>query len=175
MNLIVKPAELSDESQLFELYKRVSKVPDGIIRKRDEISRNYISGFLRASIDSGLILVGLLDHKIVGEIHAYTPNIYAFQHMLSDLTIVIDPDYQGQGIGRTLFEKFLNKVKVDCRYILRIELYVREQKDQTVSFYKSLGFINEGRQKNKIFSSKSKFETPLHMAWFNPNYMRDKD
>ncbi len=173
MNLIIKPAERSHESRLFELYKRISEIPDGIIRKRDEITRKYISGFLRDSIDRGLILVGLLDHKIVGEIHAYTPNIYAFQHILTDLTVVVDPNYHGQGIGRKLFEQFLKTVKVDFRHILRIELYVREHNERNVNFYKSLGFINEGRQKNKIFNSNSKFETPLHMAWFNPNYIRD--
>ncbi len=174
MNLKIEPAELSHESRLIELYKGISKIPDGIIRKRDEITREYISGFLSDSMDRGLILVGLLDHNIVGEIHAYTPNIYAFQHILTDLTVVVDPDYHGKGIGRTLFEQFLKTVKADFRHILRIELYVREQNHRNVGFYKSLGFINEGRQKNKIFSSKSKFETPLHMVWFNPNYMTDR-
>lgn len=174
MNLIIKPAEPNHESQLLKLYKEISKIPDGIIRKQHEISSKYISGFMRDSMDNGLILVGLLDHKIVGEIHAHTPNIFAFQHILTDLTIVVDPDYHGQGIGRKLFEQFLKTVMADFCHILRVELYTREQNHRNVCFYESLGFINEGRQKNKIFNTNSKFETPLHMAWFNPNYQIDK-
>ena len=49
-------------------------------------------------------------------------------------------------------------------------MYTREEDKRNVKFYESLGIINEGRQKDKIYISKSEFETPLHMAWFNPNY-----
>jgi len=174
VDLIIKPAELNQEYQLFELYKAVSVVPDGIIRNKDEISRKYISGFLRDSIENGLILVGLSENKVIGEIHAYTPNIYAFRHILTDLTVVVDPGYHGLGIGRKLFEQFLRIIKSDYRHILRIELFVREHNERNITFYESLGFINEGRQENKILNSKSKLETPLHMAWFNPNFIIDE-
>lgn len=174
MNLIIKPADLSQEYQLLELYKAISVVPDGIIRNKNEISRKYISDFLQASLENGLILVGLSGNKIVGEIHAYTPEIYAFRHILTDLTIVVDPDHHGQGIGRKLFEQFLRTVKAEYHHILRIELFVREHNERNVSFYESLGFINEGRQENKILNSRSKLETPLHMAWFNPNFVIDE-
>ncbi|MEM7552123.1 MAG: N-acetyltransferase [Bacteroidota bacterium] len=107
----------------------------------------------------------------MGEIHAYVPNLFAFQHILSDLTIVVNPDYHGRGIGRTLFETFLKIVQKDFGHILRVELYVREHNSKNVAFYEKLGFRNEGRQENKIFTSSSTFETPLHMAWFNPTYI----
>jgi ribosomal protein S18 acetylase RimI-like enzyme len=171
MSLMIEPANVSQEAQLLELYKEISKFPDGIILNPHEISQKYIAHFLRSSIQNGLILVGLLEGKIVGEIHAYTPDIYAFQHILSNLTIVVHPGHHGQGIGRKLFEQFLETVRTQYPHILRIELYVREHNERNVNFYKSLGFVNEGRQEHKIFVSKSEFETPLHMAWFNPKYV----
>jgi len=170
MNIKIKPAETGQQFQLISLYKKVADAPNGIIRKKHEIDEEYISGILKCSIKSGLILVGIIDDIIVGEIHAYTPNIYAFQHIITGLTIVVDPKYQGKGIGRMLFEEFLETVKNKYSHILRIELYVREHNERNVKFYESLGFINEGRQEFKIFSTKSEFETPLHMAWFNPYY-----
>ena len=170
MKFQIQKAEFEHETELFELYKKVAGIADGIIRNENEIDRNYIAGFLEKSISNGLILVGLINDKIIGVIHAYTPNIYAFQHMLTDLTIVVDPDHQGKGIGRTLFEQYLETVKTDLNHILRIELYTREHNERNVKFYESLGFINEGRQENKIYMSDSVFETPLHMAWFNPEY-----
>jgi ribosomal protein S18 acetylase RimI-like enzyme len=175
MTLEIIKAELGHQKELIHLYKKIAKIPDGIIRNEDEINQEYIAEFLVKSIHNGLILVGLIDNKIVGEIHASTPNIFSFQHMLSDLTIVVDPKYHGKGIGRKLFERFLEIVKSDYQHILRIELYTREHNKRNVKFYESLGFINEGRQKNKIFVSKSKFETPLHMAWFNPNYRMEEN
>ena len=174
MELLIKKAEFGYEAKLFLLYKKVAGIADGIIRNENEIDQDLISDILKSSIDNGLILVGLLNGEIVGEIHAYTPNIFAFQHILTDLTVVVDPNHQGKGIGRKLFEQFLRTVKKDLKHILRIELYTREHNERNVKFYESLGFINEGRQANKIFISNSNFETPLHMAWFNPNYRTEK-
>jgi len=170
----IKKAEIIHKSELLDLYRKVAGISDGIIRNETEINEEYISEFLTGSIDNGLILISSMDGKIVGEIHAYTPSIFAFQHILTDLTIVVDPNHQGKGIGRKLFERFLNIVTSESTYIKRIELYTREHNERNVKFYESLGFINEGRQKDRIFISESEFETPLHMAWFNPNYKMKK-
>jgi ribosomal protein S18 acetylase RimI-like enzyme len=173
MKLTIEPGKISQKTKLFNLYKKVAGVPDGIIRKENEIDEKYISDFLNASIENGLILTGHIEKKIVGEIHAYTPEIFAFQHILTDLTIVVDPDYHGQGIGKRLFEEFLKRVSENYDHILRVELYVREHNNRNVKFYKRLGFKNEGRQKFKILNAGKKLETPLHMAWFNPNYEKN--
>lgn len=170
MECEIKYAEIKNKAQLLQLYKKVAEISGGIIRIQDDIKEEYISSFLKNSLDKGLILIATIDGKIVGEIHAYTPDIFAFQHILTDLTIVVHPNNQGKGIGRKLFEKFLKITKTEMPHIKRIELYTREQDKRNVKFYESLGFINEGRQKDKIYVSKSEFETPLHMAWFNPNY-----
>lgn len=160
----------SQAPELLALYQRVAENSGGIIRYKDEFTLSFVADFLAKSLHHGIALVGTMDGRIVGEIHAYTPDIRAFQHILADLTIVTDPLYQGQGIGRQLFEQFLKIVQESHRHTLRVELHVREHHTSTVQFYKSLGFVNEGRQPHKIFVSASKFETPLHMAWFNPAY-----
>ena len=170
MNFEIKKAESKHKSELLQLYREVAQISGGIIRNKHEINEEYISDFLTKSIENGLVLIGTIEDNIVGEIHAYTPGIQAFQHILTDLTIIVDPNNQGKGIGRKLFEKFLEMVTADLTQIKRIELYTREHNEQNVRFYESLGFINEGRQKDKIFINESEFETPLHMAWFNPNY-----
>jgi putative acetyltransferase len=170
MNIRIEPAGYSHESQILCLYEKVADAPNGLIRLRSEIRREYISGFLSNSIENGIILAGFSDDQIVGEIHAYTPDIFAFHHILTDLTIVVDPEFQRKGIGRSLFEEFLKVVRKEYNHILRIELYVREHSKPVVRFYESIGFINEGRQENKIITTDGLFETPLHMAWFNPDY-----
>ncbi|MEM7484005.1 MAG: GNAT family N-acetyltransferase [Bacteroidota bacterium] len=172
MEVSICKAEIGHEKELLNLFKKVVTIPDGIIRKRHEITANYINDFYEKSLENGLILFAKSKNSIVGEIHAYTPSIYAFQHILTDLTIAIYPEFQGKGIGRKLFQTFLEIVKTEFHHILRVELYTREHNKRNVAFYKSLGFINEGRQQHKIFNSKSKLETPLHMAWFNPNYLK---
>lgn len=176
MDIIIRRTSGQDYSALINLYREVARISGGIIRIDQEINFDYINEFIENSLKKGLSLVVEKDSGIVGEIHAYTPEIYAFRHMLSDLTIVVHPDHQNQGIGKKLFTAFLNTVQREFPHILRLELYVREENKPIVSFYESLGFINEGRQKNKILNADNELETPLHMAWFNPNfnYMKQK-
>lgn len=169
----IRKTQLLDKATLLNLYKKVAALPQGIIRNENEITEKYIDGVLSKSIKNGLSLVGLLNGLIIAEIHAFTPDVFAFQHILSDLTIVVGSDFQGKGYGRKLFETFLNTVQAEYKHILRIELYTREHNHRNVKFYESLGFINEGGQKNKIFAGKNQFETPLHMAWFNPGYQKN--
>lgn len=170
MEITIREGALAMETSLLELYLAVAEDPNGIIRKKEEVNREYITDFLSKSTQHGLLLVAIHDNQVVGEIHAYTPPIFAFRHILTDLTIVVHPNYQGQKIGRQLFERFLQKVQADYTHILRVELYVREHNTRNVQFYESLGFSNEGRQEKKIFKSSSEFETPLHMVWFNPAF-----
>lgn len=174
MNIQIVPATPEDVFQLLELYKKIAEIPDGIIRKLEEINQDYIWDFVSKSLKNGLILLAKHDDLIVGEIHAYTPPLYAFQHILTDLTIGVHPNYQEQGVGKLLFQTFLEKTKESFRHILRIELFVREHNTRNVQFYEGLGFVNEGRQKHKIFQGQGDFETPLHMCWFNPNYAYTK-
>ena len=165
MSIEITFANLNDEKELLSLYESVVNISDGIIRQPEEVSVEYIHDFLLKSINNGLILVAKTNEAILGEIHAYTPNLHAFQHILTDLTIVVHADHQGKGIGRKLFERFLKIVTSDLAHIRRIELYTREHNERNVKFYESLGFINEGRQENKIFIGQNQFETPIHMAW----------
>ena len=167
----IEKATFDDTGAIFSLYKATAEVPDGIIRQPNEITIDYIAHFLDQSLKNGLILVAKEKGKIVGEIHAYTPPIFAFQHLLTDLTIVVHPEHQGKGIGKKLFLDFLKIVESAYAHILRVELFVRGHNEKNIAFYKKLGFINEGRQENKIFSE-SGLETPLHMVWFNPNFVK---
>ncbi|WP_409557732.1 GNAT family N-acetyltransferase [Allomuricauda sp. SCSIO 64092] len=113
------------------------------------IDQGYITELLTWSIENGRILIATISRKIVGEIHAYTPKIHAFQHMPTDVTTLVDPDSQGKGVGRRLFGSFLGKVKYDVPSIKTIELYTHEHNERNVRFYTSLGFINKGCQKTK--------------------------
>jgi len=105
MDICITPAKQHDLSELLYLYKLVATQKDGIIRNEEEITEAYITNFLKRSLKKGLILLAKSDTEIIGEIHAYIPNIFAFRHILSDLTIVVHPDYQGMGVGRNLFKQ----------------------------------------------------------------------
>ena len=170
MSFQIRGAVTEDRDQLFSIYRLVADQRDGIIREKSEITPAFIDQIFKSSLDRGLMLVAVDQNEVIGAIHAYTPGIRAFRHILSDLTIVVHPRYQGKGIGTELFNTFLERVKRNFSHILRVELFTREHNKKNVEFYRRLGFVNEGRQERKIFLKDDKFHTPLHMAWFNPNF-----
>jgi ribosomal protein S18 acetylase RimI-like enzyme len=171
--VITRPARKDDAAALLELYKQVSRTVGGIARSPGEISAPYIEHVLSSSLERGLMMVAHAeaDEKhLFGAVHAYRPDVRAFSHMLTDLTIVVHPDHQGQGIGRKVFNAFLEEIKEKHKTILRVELIVRESNLRGLLLYETLGFIREGRLENRIESVTGGYEADIIMAWFNPNH-----
>lgn len=172
IDIAIRKGTITDVPQLVELHRAVSEAPGSLIRDKAEITHDYMESVVVQCVRNGLILVAHAEDRLIGAIHAYTPDLFAFSHLLTELTIVVHPDHQGKGTGRRLFESFLRIVREDLPQILRVELYTREHNEKNVRFYTSLGFKDEGRQENKIKLRGNGFHTPTHMAWFNPNYQK---
>ena len=169
---MLRKALKTDQDDLLALHQAVAAIPGGVIRTLAEVTPAYIEDILRDSMDNGLILVQEEQGRVVASIHAYTPSIQVFRHLLSDLTIVVHPGWQGKGLGRQLFTEFLSRVQEGFPHILRIELFVRITNTPAIRFYESLGFRQEGAQRNKILNAQGQLETPVAMAWYNPNFIQ---
>jgi ribosomal protein S18 acetylase RimI-like enzyme len=166
-------ANNDDSSGLLSLYKEVARTIGGIARQQDEITPEYIEKILSSSQKNGLMFVahGEEDAKTLwGSVHAWKPEVKAFSHILSDLTIVVHPDHQGKGIGRKLFTVFLEEIKTAKRDVWRVELIVRESNLRGILLYETLGFVREGRLENRIRSVTGGYEADVSMAWFNPSF-----
>lgn len=177
MNFLIESVHPHDAYSILLLYQEVARTPGGIIRIPEEVNHSYVKAFVQESIKKGISLkIHSVDDRnlIIGEIHAYTAPLFAFSHILADLTIVVHPKFQGKGIGRLLFETFIQKVKSDFKHILRVELFVRENNKKAIAFYQSLGFTEEGRFKDKIRNLDGTFETPIGMCWVNPAFKKDR-
>lgn len=172
----VEPTDLSDVRRILELYQTVVRQSRGIIRIPTEVTFEYIEDFVIKSLRTGLCyIVNDPDNKerILAELHAYQYGIAAFRHILTDLTIVVHPTFQGQKIGKLIFTHFLNQVAEKMPHILRVELFVREENVKAVEFYQKLGFVEEGRHQHKIKNQDNSLETPIEMTWFNPQYKNE--
>jgi len=210
MKNILRPAVAADRDAIIALYKKVSRISGGLARGEEEVTVEYISDIIEktqkqagihfvmvqvpegdgssaraAGADqpagSGLTGPHAAAGAIIGEIHCYKPDLKCFDHMLSDLTIAVDPDCQGQGIGKALFTAVLDEVRANRKDILRVELLTADSNKRALAFYQSLGFTIEGRMPNRYRPPASvanpgdppgatAFETDIPMAWMNPNY-----
>lgn len=170
----IRPGRMDDADGLLALHRAVAEDTQGLIRQPEEITADYIHDTLTTSIDRGMIFVATRKMTsssggvvVVGEIHAHAPPLVAFRHLLADLVVAVHPDVQGRGVGRRLFDAFLRLVPP---HVARVELYTRETNIRNVQFYKRLGFASEGRQRHKICTPRGELQTPLLMAWLNPNF-----
>lgn len=161
----IRRSRNEDFDSLLDLYRRVSRTPGGLARLEEEIDEVYVGNFLSKSISRGLGFVAELpDHTIIGEIHAYPPELFCFSHVLSELTIAVDPMHQSSGVGRKIFERLMLEVESDAAFA-RVELIARESNQRAISFYETLGFVREGEFKNRIRNTDGTLESDVPMAW----------
>jgi len=166
-------ADVDDLPALIKLYKAVARAEDGIARLEHEITEDYVLNFIHKSLGTGLIIVGEDPNdptELIAEIHAYKPGIKVFDHVLSDLTIVVHPQHHGKKIGRTLFTIFLEEVARNRPDIGKVELIARESNLKAIALYQSLGFRIEGRLEMRLKTTKLAYEADIPMGWQNPNY-----
>jgi len=165
----IRPATTQDLTLIYELYKSVSEHVGGILRTSDEITHEYVLQFSKKAAKNGIQLVieDISNHQLVGEVHCSKPGPKVLDHVLSELTIVIHPDFQNRGLGRQLFTNLLNIVKTARTDILRVELIARESNVKAIKMYESLGFEIEGKLKNRIKSDQYTFESDVMMGWNN--------
>jgi ribosomal protein S18 acetylase RimI-like enzyme len=172
----IRTADVNDFLKLKSLYLEVARHEGGIARLEDEITDDYINNFIKKSLASGLILVAENpdnEHQLIAEIHAYKAGIKVFDHVLSELTLVVHPYFQGKKLGRTMLTIFLEEVGVNKPDIGKVELIVRESNLKAIELYQSMGFSIEGRMEMRIKTTLGLYEADIAMGWQNPAYEFD--
>ena len=156
-----------DAPSLCDLYRTIANHPRGFARAPEEISLEYVEKMLEPVIGSGIGICAFdrAANRMVGFIVARKPGPKAFDHVLTDLTIGVDPSYQSKGIGRRLFFDFLEHVQGARPDVLRVELIVRETNNRAISFYESIGFKREGYLDKRIIAPDGTFEGDIPMGW----------
>jgi putative acetyltransferase len=165
---MIRKAGAADRAQILALYKLVAAVPDGIARTPDEVTLDYVDGFMHKAAAGGVELVWEEGGRVLGEIHAACPGIAALAHLLTDLTIAVAPAAQGRGVGRALFQGLLDEVSAHRLHIHRVELFARASNERARGLYRSLGFVEEGRLRGRVNNALGVAEDDTIMGWLRP-------
>jgi putative acetyltransferase len=166
---IIRKAKIIDSDKLKCLYKKVAAIPGGLARSIEEITDEYINKVLISGINFGLALVVEYNDKLIGSIIKYKLQPKVFAHILSEGSIIVDPAFQGKGIGSKLILTFLSEIQKNHAETLRVEIIARES-NPAIKLYEKLGFKKEGRFEKRIIGVNGVLEADIPMAWFNPNY-----
>lgn len=160
-------AKIEDFENIWKLYQKTAQNLGGLARTAAEVTPQYIAQLMHKSANFGFqwVIENLENGVIIAEIHAYKLEPNTFSHVLSNLTICVHPDYQGQGLGKMIFSCLLNHIQQYCPDILRVELIARESNQKAIAMYQKLGFVIEGRFEKRIRAANGGFEADIPMAW----------
>ena len=106
-------------------------------------------GFRRSIPDARVChLVAEQDERIVGTLlGSISPDEEGQVHLFR---LYLHPDYFGQGIGRQLWQAYLQRLAPDIR---RVGLEVELQNTRAIQFYTHLGFQEIGRNETQVFGT----------------------
>jgi putative acetyltransferase len=146
-DFIVRAAEARDAARILALHRRVSTAkPGGLARQPDEIDEAYVAHALAMAAEGGFSLVAVAaDGEVRGELHVERMKIRIFAHVLTDLTVAVDPDWQGRGVGSALFHALIAAARRADPPVRRIELGTGANNLGAQRLYERLGFKIEGR------------------------------
>lgn len=172
-----RTAEPQDVPALLQLYREVAR-QGGFIRMEDEITVEYVQGFVSRSLDSGLIIVAEhpeRPHELIGEVHAYKSGITQYKHVLTDLTFAVHPSVQQRGFGKTMLRIFLEEIMHHRPDVGKVELFVRESNQKALALFQSFEFLIEGRLEMRIRTPQKVYEADIVMGWQNPTFEFEVD
>ncbi len=163
----IRKMVVDDSEALKKLYQRVASRVGGLARTYDEITDAYIMQLLVRSINNGFALVAEYDGTLIGSIIKYKLEPKVFSHVLTEGSILVDPDFQAKGIGSMLIKTLLHEIEEHHPEILRVEIIARES-NPAIKLYERIGFKKEGRFEGRIKGVDGKLEADIPMAWINP-------
>ncbi len=142
----VRPATPGDAAAILALHRKVAAQPGGLARQPHEVTADYVAHAMTAAADGGVNLVAVDETgALCGELHVERMKIALFAHVLTDLTVAVDPDWQGRGVGSALFRVLIDTARTMTPPVGRIELGTGANNLGAQRLYQRLGFRIEGR------------------------------
>ena len=166
---IIRKGTIADEASLKTLYRGVAAIPGGLARTTEEVTDDFIHKLVREAVHNGLLFVADHQQAPIGMLTVFRVGPKALAHVLKDVTVLVDPASQGQGIGSSLLKALQEEVRQHHPGIMRIELFTRET-NPALNLYKRLGFIEEGRFEGRILNPDGTFVADIPLVWKNPAF-----
>jgi putative acetyltransferase len=162
--MIIREATIEDAASLVAAEQETARTPGLLVSRPNELTRAAFEQKIVELGASARYIVAEKDGKIVGHALLDPMGLQALAHVFR-LTIVVHPGYPGSGIGTALMRDLLDWAERTPR-VGKIELLVRSTNERAIRLYSKLGFVEEGRFKNRVRLPDNTFVDDLAMAWF---------
>ncbi|PVM86445.1 GNAT family N-acetyltransferase [Caulobacter endophyticus] len=165
MSFSIRQTRPYDAGPIAAVHRATAVIPGGIARRPEEITDAYIDRVLNEALADGVGLVAVDTAGVVcGEIHAVRIPVKLFEHVLSDLTVAVHPDWRGRGVGSALFEALFAAARAMDPPIVRVELNAGAGNAGAIRLYERLGFRIEGRLEKRGRFPDGAFEDDIAMG-----------
>jgi ribosomal protein S18 acetylase RimI-like enzyme len=164
LNLNIREARVEDAAILVAAERDTAETPGLLVSRSSELTLESFEKKIVELSKSGRYLVAEKDGKIMGHAFLDPMPLQAISHVFR-LTIVVHPGYESQGIGNALMKNLMDWATQTPR-VRKIELLVRATNQRAIRLYSKLGFLEEGRFKDRVRLPDGSFVDDLAMAWF---------
>lgn len=166
MNTTIRKATIEDALAIVTAQKEIAKTPGYFCSQPSELSKQNVIKTIKSLAESakGIYLVAENDGEIVGHAFLEPLHLKSVCHV-AELSICVHSGWQEKGIGTALMEELIAWAK-QSTMIEKIELNVRVSNNRAIALYKKMGFVEEGRLKNRIKTSQGSYIDDVLMALF---------
>jgi ribosomal protein S18 acetylase RimI-like enzyme len=164
--VIVRLAAYADAAAIAATERATSGTPGLLVGRPGEIPLEAYAAKIRELSTRGRYVVAELDGHVIGHAFLDPFEMIANAHVFR-LTVVVHPGHVGRRIGRTLLDDLLAWGATDPR-VGKVELLVRATNDRAMHLYRAVGFLEEGRFRQRVRLPDGSFVDDIAMAWF-PN------
>lgn len=160
----MRKAEIEDAQAIVTAEKAIAATPGYFCSQPNELSEHSVIKTIKSFAESekGIYLVAEHDGKIVGHAFLEPLHLQSICHV-AELSICVHHGWQGKGIGTALIKELIAWAK-QSKTIEKIELNVRASNSRAIALYKKMGFVEEGRLKNRIKVNNNHYIDDVLMA-----------
>lgn len=160
----IRAARPQDAEALAQAEYDTAAAREGLLAARPrEIPVRAFRDKIEALRERGLYVVIEQDGRPAGHVLLDPLGLASTRHVVQ-LTIVVHPGHTGRGYGRALMTHAIDWARARPD-IEKIELRVRSSNPRAIALYHSLGFVEEGRLRDRIKLSEG-YADDICMALF---------
>ncbi|MSP37635.1 MAG: GNAT family N-acetyltransferase [Deltaproteobacteria bacterium] len=162
--MIIRQATIADAADLVAAEQETARTAGLLVSRPDELKRAAFEHKIAELATTGRYIVAESNGEIVGHALLDPMPLTATAHVLR-LTIVVHPGFLGRGIGEALMRDLMDWAERTTK-ARKIELLVRATNARAIHLYSKLGFVEEGRFKNRLRLPDGNYIDDIAMAWF---------
>ena len=168
----IRQATSNDAQSLVEAEHQTAATPGRLVSRPHELTMAAFEQKLAELDTAGRYIVAEKDAQVVGHALLEPMPLEAIAHVFRP-TVVVHPGFLGQGIDEMLMHDLMVWARLTPK-VQKIELLVRASNARAIHLYTKLGFVEEGRFKNRIRLPDGSFIDDIAMAWFPDKSIRDQ-